>query len=105
MLSLCKYFYDLGWSDDGYEEKVRIGFVTQDEHDCVKDFRRALDGYVAPNGDYDSLAVLGDPTWQAIVATGHRSIVELGKLVTDPEEKNTLLEKPVLASGDFTWPK
>jgi hypothetical protein len=92
-------------SDEGYQEKIRKGFVSQYEHDCVKDFHRALEDYTAPNGDYDPLAVLRDPTWQAIVEAGHRSIAELGKLITDPDEKKALLERPVLTPGDFTWPR
>jgi hypothetical protein len=102
---MCKYFDDLGWSDDGYEEKIRSGFVTRDEHHCVKDFHLALDHYMAPNGDYDHSAILGDPAWQKIVAPGHQSIVELEKLIIDPEEKISLLETPALRSRDFTWPK
>jgi hypothetical protein len=101
---MCRYFDDLGLSDNSYEEKIRSGLVTLDEHDCVKDFHRALDDYTAPNGDNDPSAVLGDPVWQRIVALGHQSIVKLERLIADPEEKNALLEKPVLTSGDFTWP-
>ena len=102
---MCKDFDGLGCSDDGYKEKIRSGFVTQDEHDCIRDFHRALDDYKAPNGDYDALAILDDPVWQKIVTAGHRSIVKLEKLITEPEEKAALLEKPALTFGDFTWPK
>jgi hypothetical protein len=102
---VCKYFDDLGWSDGDYEEKFQSGFVTRDEHQCVKDFHLALDQYVAPNGDYDHLAILGDPAWQKIVALGHQSMVALEKLITDPAEKISLLEVTALRTADFTWPK
>jgi hypothetical protein len=102
---MCKYFDDLAWSDCDYEEKIQSGFVTQDEYHCVKDFHLALDQYAAPNGDYDHLAILGDPAWQKIVALGHQSIVALEKLITDPAERISLLRSPALTTGDFTWRK
>jgi hypothetical protein len=102
---ICNYFDDLGWSADGYEEKIRTGFVTKEEYDCVRDFHHALDSYIAPNGSYDPLAILNDPTWQKIVAIGHQSVTNLEDLITRPDEKSLFLEQPALSPGDFTWPK
>lgn len=101
---MCKYFDDLGWSDDGYEEKIRSGFVERDEYDCIKDFHAGLDTYKSPNGDYDQSAVLSDPAWRKIVELGRLSIIELGKLILDQEEKTVLIRIPPLTRGDFTWP-
>lgn len=101
---MCKYFDDLGWSEDGYEEKIRSGFVTRDEHDCIRDFHISLDSYKEPNGEHDQSAILSDPAWLKIVELGRHSIIELGKLISDPKEKIALFEIPPLTRENFTWP-
>ena len=83
------YFDDLGvaQSDGGYQWALEDGYITPKEFEAVRNWHRQLDEYKEPRGVRDELAILSDPTWQAIVAEGTRVQARLLELITDETER------------------
>ena len=67
---MCCYFDDLlcGMS---YSQLVENGYVNEQEKTAVIEWHTALDDYNSPrNDDYDDVAILNDPEWIRIAASG-----------------------------------
>lgn len=98
------YFGDLQL-EDGYKEKINEKFLTRNEYNCIKDFHELLQQYRETNID-DPDAILKDSNWLKIVAIGRESVLNLKKIIIDPDEIIAISSKlPRLTAGDFTWPK
>ena len=89
-----------------YPSLLEEGFVSRAEFECIKDFHKALDGYLPPTNGYDHQAILDDPTWREITAKGRNSLQFLRALIFDPAEQAIFVDKPyapALTAGDFSW--
>lgn len=88
---MCCYFDDLALSDGGYSWALAEGYVSKEEHDAVAQFHEIADTYDAPaNDDYDHVAILNDPAWEAVVHAAQVAQKQLAHLLVDPKEKAIL---------------
>jgi hypothetical protein len=89
---MCSYFDDVMYQRT-YAEVVAEGLVSAEEATTVASLHDLLDRHEAPGGDdWNSAKVLADPAWQAITAEAKATNSRLGKLLTDPAERQALLE-------------
>lgn len=90
---MCSYFDTLALSDDGYEEALRLGLVSNEESNAVGEFHALAKTHQSPTNDWDHAAILNDPKWQAVVAAAKRAQSELLRMLENDEERSALTEE------------
>lgn len=89
---MCCYFDDLTLKDN-YEYALKEGFVTRQEFEIIEPWHINLDNYQSPNNDdYDNCAILNDPEWLKIIATGVTAKSKLIEILSESEQKRLTVE-------------
>jgi hypothetical protein len=79
-------------SSDQLQDALRQEGLSQTEYGLLRALDNAIIEHEPPNGDeYDHLAILADPAWQAVVVKAEVTRKELLLLVKDPIEHSYLL--------------
>jgi len=90
---MCSYFNDV-LLERSYVDLVTEGLVTDEEAITVAALHALLERHEAPSGDdWDNAGVLADPAWLAITAEARATNRRLAELLTDPAERQALLEQ------------
>jgi len=91
---MCSYFNDLSL-ENGYEEYLKISWLTEMEYLTIKDWHNKLNKYESPNeNDWAVEQILNDEKWIEIVNLGKNAKENLLYELNENEKK--ILEKNLL---------
>ncbi|RYX80642.1 hypothetical protein EON73_05290 [bacterium] len=91
--SICQYFNDLNL-EEGYDQIIRAGLVTQQEFDIVANFHNKLDNYVK-HPDKKMLSdknILEDNDWIELTNLAKQNWGKIKIIIIDKNELDYMLE-------------
>jgi hypothetical protein len=92
---MCSYFDDL-FLQDGYEQYLKINWVTDLEYSVIKDWHNKLDKYKSPSeNDWADDLILNDTNWIGIVKLGEITKQNLLHILSRNEKE--ILEKNLIS--------
>jgi hypothetical protein len=74
------------------EDAEKKSWLTVQQTQILRDFKKILLAHKAPKGDYyDNAAVLNDPAWHQVVKAAQTAVRDLLVVTTDAADRATLL--------------